>query len=653
MPIGLRRVKLGFTTELYPEGTHICYLYDDDEERRRFVHAYVSSGIAEEESVDYLADVSSKEELGLAADKMGLRNIPSTRERQLVFNTATSTYCTQGRFIPEVMLDRLGQMYDRGHACRYAGSRMSGEMSWAARDLPDSDRLVEYEARVNDFVKLVPLTAMCQYDTRKFDGGTIFEILNVHSLIIVCGQVIRNPFYAGPTGSPLSDMPLDVYDGHTPSPDVLGRLLVIQHVLDALSNPERMAQFARRALMSIPGVIEAHVHMHAHPLPLSPDMEELYHMGVQALDASTSMNFVIGRDGIAVHFYPLRTVANTFGLVILRIADESLSRPYLDFIGNLSHMMAMTLQTRQHQEELRIANEELRAARDHLEERVARRTQAILTKVDEIRDAASRIVEGDLSRRLSPAGGGKELEMLVHTVNRMLDQIDNLMQAVRHTSNAIAHDLRTPLTELRLRLEELLKTRPPQTTTFAAIDNAVADLDRTLAIFNALLRLAEIDTGRRRAGFVEVDVSALVDEVAEFYRPLAELKGIELSVRLGQHLVTLGDPAMLAQAIGNLIDNALKYAPSGSLVVAETSRASAQAIEIVVADNGPGIPDEEKPRAVERFYRGENPSGAPGVGLGLTLVAAVARLHDGALVLSDNHPGLRASVSVKARRDDR
>ena len=273
--------------------------------------------------------------------------------------------------------------------------------------------------------------------------------------------------------------------------------------------------------------------------------------------------------------------------------------------------------------------------------------RALLSRVQRIRQTASRIVEGELSRRLPMHDDRDELEMLAHTINRMLDQIENLVHSVRNASNAIAHDLRTPLTELRSRLEEIAVTHPSNEAP-GEIDTAIADVDRVIAVFNALLRLAEIDSGMRRSGFVEVDVTRLASEAAEFYQPVAELKGIALAFRSSGKLVSSGDPLLLAQAIGNLIDNALKHAQQDGAISVDARRCSSQVIEVVVSDDGPGISDEEKPKVVERFYRSDRSRATPGVGLGLSLVAAVARLHHGSLELGDNHPGLRATLILEA-----
>ncbi|WBS00542.1 ATP-binding protein [Pseudoduganella sp. SL102] len=272
--------------------------------------------------------------------------------------------------------------------------------------------------------------------------------------------------------------------------------------------------------------------------------------------------------------------------------------------------------------------------------------RALLTRVQGISQTTAAIIEGKLSRRLPAPRDGDELQLLTRTVNRMLDQIEHLVTGVQDVSNAIAHDLRTPLSELRARLEELSVNRPNEEETFAEIDAAINDVDRVMKIFNALLRLAEIDSGSRRNGFVPVDVTNLAAEVAEFYAPVAELRNIALAFTPRGALRAVGDPVLLAQALGNLVENALKYAPEGGVIAIAVQRPQRDMLEIVVSDNGPGITEDERPRVVERFYRGDTSRGTPGVGLGLSVVSAVARLHGGVLLLADNRPGLRATLQV-------
>jgi signal transduction histidine kinase len=222
------------------------------------------------------------------------------------------------------------------------------------------------------------------------------------------------------------------------------------------------------------------------------------------------------------------------------------------------------------------------------------------------------------------------------------------IDGIRHASNAIAHDLRTPLAALRARLEAVLINALPADEVIGEVEAALGDVDGVIDIFNALIRLAEIDAGVRRSGFVALDLGAVAGEAAEFYRPMAELRGIDLQVAIAPLPMTMGDPQLLAQAIGNLLDNAIKFSPAGSTVQVTASHAGGDGdgMAIAVRDHGPGIADADKPKVVQRFYRGDRSRATPGAGLGLALVAAVARLHGGRLELRDNVPGLAATLHV-------
>jgi signal transduction histidine kinase len=268
--------------------------------------------------------------------------------------------------------------------------------------------------------------------------------------------------------------------------------------------------------------------------------------------------------------------------------------------------------------------------------------RSVLRRVEAINRTALAIVQGDLSQRVPTRNSSDEFDQLTQTINAMLGQIQLLVEGVRNTSNAIAHDLRTPLTELRSRLEGLLARASLPDPAADEIHEAVADIDRLIAIFNALLRLAEIDSGVRASGFCRVELADLVDQVSEVYSPIAEEKEITFAVDVGDRLGVNGDPYLLAQAVGNLVDNAVKYTPPyGKISVALERRKDGRAA-VKVADSGPGIPPDERAKVTDRFYRGDVSRKTPGVGLGLSLVAAVARLHGGALEFDDNSPGLIA-----------
>ncbi len=270
--------------------------------------------------------------------------------------------------------------------------------------------------------------------------------------------------------------------------------------------------------------------------------------------------------------------------------------------------------------------------------------RAVLSRVDAINRTALAIVHGDLSHRLPARDSSDEFDRLAQTINGMLHQIEILVDGVRNASNAVAHDLRTPLAELRGRLEALL--RGQQSAEVAReVGEAVADLDRVIGVFNALLRLAEIDSGARLAGFRAARLDEIAAEVIDLYGPVAEVKGISLALDGPPQVGLFGDPFLLAQAIGNLVDNALKYCRSPGAVTLKLVRGDG-GVDVIVSDDGPGIADDDMPHVTNRFYRGKASRGTAGAGLGLSLVAAVARLHGGSLALADAKPGLIATISL-------
>jgi len=262
------------------------------------------------------------------------------------------------------------------------------------------------------------------------------------------------------------------------------------------------------------------------------------------------------------------------------------------------------------------------------------------------------IAAGDFGRRVPLSGRRDEFDQMAETVNEMLDRITRLMDGVRQVSNAIAHDLRTPITRARARLEEAASHAETEEELRAAIERATSDLDGIVAIFQGLLRIAEIEAGSRRAAFAETDLVPLLQGVAELYEAVAEEKNVRLELRLPERLTAYGDPALIQQAVANLIDNAVKFSPEGAAVRLEAS-AQGSAACITVADQGPGIPPEDRKHATERFFRGEKARSTPGSGLGLALVQAVAQLHGGRLELSDAAPGLVAKLFLSARPPQR
>lgn len=258
------------------------------------------------------------------------------------------------------------------------------------------------------------------------------------------------------------------------------------------------------------------------------------------------------------------------------------------------------------------------------------------------------IARGDLTRRIPKTGDGDEFDELAEIINDMLERIARLMDGVRQVSNAIAHDLRTPITRARTRLEDASLHAHSLDDLQSAIERATQDLDGIVGVFEALLRIAEIEAGSRRAAFCKTDLAPMLHDIDELYRAVAEERGLTLHTKIASELPLLGDRELVQQAVANLLDNALKFTAPGTTIDFR-ARLEETVIEITVADRGPGISPEDRNRATERFFRAEAARNTAGSGLGLALVAAVAQLHNGTLHLADNHPGLRAMISLPLR----
>lgn len=248
------------------------------------------------------------------------------------------------------------------------------------------------------------------------------------------------------------------------------------------------------------------------------------------------------------------------------------------------------------------------------------------------------IAGGDLSRRVPLSGQGDEFDRLASTMNDMLDRIAALMAGVRTVSDAIAHDLRTPIARARGKLEESLATARTEEDWRAAVEQGIQDLDNISRVFQALLRIAEAEAGARRAAFAPMDLPEVLRDAAEFYEVMAEARDQRLETSLPDHLVMVGDRDLLLQAVANLLDNAIKFTPAGGVVHLAAWQDEA-GIEVAVSDTGPGLPPEERARATDRFFRADASRNTPGSGLGLSLVRAVAQLHGGEVMLSDARPG--------------
>ncbi len=279
---------------------------------------------------------------------------------------------------------------------------------------------------------------------------------------------------------------------------------------------------------------------------------------------------------------------------------------------------------------------------------VARR---VLARVDRISDEARRIADSDLAGRLPLAGSGDELDRLVGNINAMLDRIAELMSGLKEVSDNVAHDLKTPLTRLRARAEQVLRTGRSTDDFRDTLEKLIEDSDAMLRIFNALLLIARAEAGAWRDEMVDFDAANVASDVGELYEPVAESVDVALEGRIEPNLMVHGNRELIGQALANLVDNALKYglaeAPAGNRVVLSAGRRGAF-VEIAVADSGAGIPPADRQRITDRFVRLENSRSRPGTGLGLSLVAAIARQHNGELRIEDNAPGLKVVLALPA-----
>lgn len=264
-----------------------------------------------------------------------------------------------------------------------------------------------------------------------------------------------------------------------------------------------------------------------------------------------------------------------------------------------------------------------------------------LRRIEEINRTARGVMEGDLSKRVPARGGGTEMDQLAINLNAMLDRIEMLMESVKRVSDDIAHDLRTPLSRLRHQLET---TRGKMVAgEDAVIEQSIMELDSILETFSALLRIAQIEAGARKANFSCVALATIVTSVTEVYAPVAEDRDQKLVAIVEHTPMIQGDRELLTQLVSNLIENPIRHCPAGATIKVGLRQEAGRAV-LVVADSGPGIPASEREKVFRRFYRLDSSRTTPGNGLGLSIVKAIAELHDASIELSDNEPGLRITV---------
>lgn len=278
----------------------------------------------------------------------------------------------------------------------------------------------------------------------------------------------------------------------------------------------------------------------------------------------------------------------------------------------------------------------------------------LLNRIDQISAASRSIMAGDLTQRVPLAGSNDELDGLAQNLNMMLDRIEQLMSGLREVSDNIAHDLKTPLSRLRNRAEATLRDGGDCDAYRAGLERIIEEADELIKTFNAMLLVARLEAGALEGTTENFDLGSLVRDVAEFYEPVADEQGLDLTVIARDGPCIIANRHLVSQAVANLVDNAIKYGrperadlPATIGVSVATTETS---VEIAVADHGPGISADDRERALKRFVRLEASRTKPGTGLGLSLVSAVARLHHGTVRLEDNAPGLRALLILPLAR---
>ncbi len=269
-----------------------------------------------------------------------------------------------------------------------------------------------------------------------------------------------------------------------------------------------------------------------------------------------------------------------------------------------------------------------------------------MRRVDGISRATADIIDGDLSRRLKVTEDGNEFDLLAARINLMLNRIEELMNGMREVTSNIAHDLRSPLTRLRNRLDVALLSEPAPEEYRTVLNDGIQDADSLINTFNALLSIARMEAGIQQERLSDVNLAEIVTELEELYEPLAEDMGLKLKLQCTAEPIMRGDRHLLAQALSNLLDNAFKYGSAGGeigVIVGADHHGSA---EVIITDRGEGVPDAARERVFQRFVRLERERNSPGNGLGLSMVRAIIHMHHGAIRLEDNRPGLRVVITL-------
>lgn len=273
-------------------------------------------------------------------------------------------------------------------------------------------------------------------------------------------------------------------------------------------------------------------------------------------------------------------------------------------------------------------------------------------RIAEVKDGLERVSEGDFTSRVPISGRGDDIDTLAGMMNTSIERLGASVESMRQISNDISHDLKTPLTLLRINIEQATENYADGLPIRPDLAEAHAETDRIIATFDALLRIAQLETGARKARFTNLEIAPLVADIAEFYQASFEDAGMELTTRIAETVpAVLGDPELLTQLIVNLLENAMRHCAPGSHVVCTVAE-EADAVVLRIADNGTGIPADEREKVLRRLYRLEKSRSTPGSGLGLSMVKAIADLHGAALSLGDNKPGLVVAIRFPPALND-
>ena len=272
----------------------------------------------------------------------------------------------------------------------------------------------------------------------------------------------------------------------------------------------------------------------------------------------------------------------------------------------------------------------------------------LLRRIEGVSETSRNIIEGDLQQRVQVTRGSDEFDHLAASINAMLDRIQALMLDLRQVTTDIAHDMRTPLTRLRQRLEIAQRSNAGAAELRDTLSATIGDIDAILDIFGALLRIAQIESGMRKAAFTHVNLSELLHTTVELYRPAADDKGQSLEEYIAGDLAVKGDRELLMQLFANLVENAVRHAPAHARIAVH-ALLDGDRVAVSVADDGPGVPEAMRAKVLQRFFRLESSRTTPGSGLGLSLSLAIVNLHDATIELADHSPGLLVTVSLPVR----